>query len=261
MPFILHIKEHDHYKLFGSLPVLVEFSGIEMRKLQYCFSTKKEDTFENKQYKVIRTVLERGGEKKESETIICNKCEKEKSSNEFSINNANKNGYNYSCKECLKKSYDSNKHNNTTKKKTDNTYYQNNKKNVLEKVKSYQKTSRDKINTTRKTRRDNEPIYKLECSVRNLIYNALNNKGYTKKSKTFEILGCSSINFKKHIESLFKEGMNWQNRSEWHLDHIYPISLAKDEKHLIELNHYSNFQPLWAIDNIKKSNKIITYEN
>ncbi len=50
--------------------------------------------------------------------------------------------------------------------------------------------------------------------------------------------------------------MNWNNHDLWHLDHIYPVSLAKDENHLIELNHYTNFQPLWAVDNIKKSNKL-----
>ena len=51
--------------------------------------------------------------------------------------------------------------------------------------------------------------------------------------------------------------MNWENAGKWHLDHIYPVSLAKDEEELLKLNHYTNFQPLWAVDNIKKGNKII----
>jgi hypothetical protein len=51
--------------------------------------------------------------------------------------------------------------------------------------------------------------------------------------------------------------MNWDNRKDWHLDHIYPVSLAKDEQELIKLNHYTNFQPLWAIENMSKGNKII----
>ena len=51
--------------------------------------------------------------------------------------------------------------------------------------------------------------------------------------------------------------MNWDNLGEWHLDHIYPVSLSKDEEELIKLNHYTNFQPLWAIDNMIKGNKII----
>jgi hypothetical protein len=50
--------------------------------------------------------------------------------------------------------------------------------------------------------------------------------------------------------------MDWNNQGQWHLDHIYPVSLATNETHLIKLNHYTNFQPLWAIDNIKKGNKL-----
>jgi len=49
--------------------------------------------------------------------------------------------------------------------------------------------------------------------------------------------------------------MTWKNHGEWHFDHIKPISLAKTEQELIELNHYTNFQPLWAKINIIKSNK------
>ena len=52
--------------------------------------------------------------------------------------------------------------------------------------------------------------------------------------------------------------MTFDNRAEWSLDHIIPISLAKTEKELIKLNHYTNFQPLWKIENIKKGNKLLT---
>jgi hypothetical protein len=51
--------------------------------------------------------------------------------------------------------------------------------------------------------------------------------------------------------------MTWENQGQWHLDHIYPISLAKNEQEVIKLNHYTNFQPLWAKDNLTKHNKII----
>ena len=50
--------------------------------------------------------------------------------------------------------------------------------------------------------------------------------------------------------------MSWSNHGEWHLDHIYPVSLAKDQNHVIELNHYTNFQPLWASDNLSKGNRL-----
>jgi hypothetical protein len=80
--------------------------------------------------------------------------------------------------------------------------------------------------------------------------------GFKKNSKTANYLGCTFEEFKIWIENQFQEGMNWDNFSEWHLDHIYPVSRAIDEEHLIVLNYYTNFQPLWAIDNLRKSNKL-----
>ena len=59
-----------------------------------------------------------------------------------------------------------------------------------------------------------------------------------------------------HLEGLFMEGMSWENQGEWHLDHIIPVSIATSEEEIIKLNHYTNFQPLWAEDNIIKSNKL-----
>ena len=50
--------------------------------------------------------------------------------------------------------------------------------------------------------------------------------------------------------------MTWENQGEWHFDHIIPISSAQTEEEVIKLNHYTNFQPLWAEDNLRKSNKI-----
>ena len=51
--------------------------------------------------------------------------------------------------------------------------------------------------------------------------------------------------------------MNWDNRNEWELDHIIPISIARNEEQIIKLNHYSNLRPLWRKDNQEKSNKIL----
>lgn len=70
------------------------------------------------------------------------------------------------------------------------------------------------------------------------------------------LLGCCSwLEAKEHIEKLFQPGMSWCNCGpEWHIDHIRPVSSFKeDELHL--MNHVSNLQPLWAAENIKKSNK------
>jgi hypothetical protein len=129
-----------------------------------------------------------------------------------------------------------------------------------EKAKEYRKEyaiiNKDYRKNYANKRNSIDPLYRLTCNIRSLISYSTKRMGYKKTSKTYNILGCSFEDFKQHIESQFTDGMDWDNRSEWHLDHIYPVSLATDETHLIKLNHYTNFQPLWAIDNIKKGNKL-----
>ena len=111
-----------------------------------------------------------------------------------------------------------------------------------------------------KNRCENDPLFKFSISIRGLILCSIKGKGYKKNSRTEEILGCDFETFKKHIERQFQKGMNWDNRNEWHIDHIYPVSLAKDEKHIIELNHYTNLRPMWAKENMSKGNKIIEHQ-
>jgi hypothetical protein len=79
--------------------------------------------------------------------------------------------------------------------------------------------------------------------------------GFVKNSSAEKILCCSFEQFKKHIESQFLQGMSWENRCLWHLDHIMPVSMAKTPDEILRLNHYRNFRPMWAADNIRKSNK------
>jgi hypothetical protein len=69
------------------------------------------------------------------------------------------------------------------------------------------------------------------------------------------ILGCPFSFLIKYIEARFADGMSWENRSKWHIDHIVPLSSAKTKKQLIKLNHYSNLRPIWAKDNLKKGSK------
>jgi 5-methylcytosine-specific restriction endonuclease McrA len=51
--------------------------------------------------------------------------------------------------------------------------------------------------------------------------------------------------------------MCWDNYGEWHIDHIIPISHGKNQKEIYKLNYYTNLRPLWKIENLKKSNKLI----
>mgnify|MGYP002132731409 FL=1 len=51
--------------------------------------------------------------------------------------------------------------------------------------------------------------------------------------------------------------MTWDNYGDWHIDHIIPLNSAQTEEDLYKLCHYSNLQPLWALDNLKKGSKYV----
>ena len=73
-----------------------------------------------------------------------------------------------------------------------------------------------------------------------------------KNNKTFQIVGCSPTELKEHLEKQFINGMNWDNQGKWHIDHIIPLSSAKTEQDIYKLCYYTNLQPLWAEENMKK---------
>jgi hypothetical protein len=99
--------------------------------------------------------------------------------------------------------------------------------------------------------------FAMKVRLRNLIRKSFIKRGYSKSSKTQDILGIDYEGLVKHIESQFKDGMTWENRGEWHIDHIIPLSSATSEDELTKLCHYTNLQPLWEKDNLEKSNKIL----
>ena len=168
----------------------------------------------------------------------CSKCKQSKPLTEFSKDKNKTDGYKSECKSCVKE------------------YQQKNQDKIKEYNKEYQKNNRHILNQYIKERKAKDPLYKLTRDMRSLISKSIKNNGYTKRSKTYEILGCTYEEFKAHIEKQFTEGMNWDNHGKWHYDHIKPISHGKTEKEILALNHYLNFQPLWAEDNLSKSNNI-----
>lgn len=101
--------------------------------------------------------------------------------------------------------------------------------------------------------------FKLRFNIRHRLYLAL--KGKVKRGSAVKDLGCSIIELKDHLEKKFKEGMTWQNWAVkgWHIDHIKPLDSfdLTDRDQLLKAVHFTNLQPLWAIENIKKGNKMI----
>jgi hypothetical protein len=82
-------------------------------------------------------------------------------------------------------------------------------------------------------------------------------KGTLNSKSIIEQIGCTKDCLINHIASRFTEGMSWDNWGKWHIDHIKPLTsfdlLNPADKALAA--HYTNLQPLWAIENIKKRNK------
>lgn len=116
------------------------------------------------------------------------------------------------------------------------------------------------ITSSRLARRQVNPTYSLTCRIRRAITKSLFNFGYTKNSHTTEILGCDWSTFKEYIELRFVDGMSWENRHLWHIDHIIPLATAKTEEDVYRLSHFTNLQPLWATDNLRKGSKIVVDE-
>lgn len=113
------------------------------------------------------------------------------------------------------------------------------------------------MNKWQKEKRDSDVGHKIKHYLRERIRLAL--KANNKINSTINLLGCTLEEFKKHLESKFTEGMNWGNygKKGWHVDHIKPCSsfdLSKEEEQR-KCFHYTNLQPLWWYDNLKKSNK------
>ena len=102
-----------------------------------------------------------------------------------------------------------------------------------------------------------DPVFCLKKRIRTRVAYVIKNNGFSKKSKTNDTLGCDWLNLKIHIESKFTNGMAWDNRHLWHIDHIIPLASAKSVEEVIRLCHYTNLQPLWAEDNLKKGAKIM----
>ena len=106
------------------------------------------------------------------------------------------------------------------------------------------------------------PKYIILRALRRRLSETVRKVGANKKVSTMGMLGCSAEDFKNYLENKFREGMIWENYGTWHIDHVYPCAsfdLTKDEEQK-RCFHYTNLQPLWAKENIKKSNKIIERE-
>ena len=133
------------------------------------------------------------------------------------------------------------------------------RKENKEKVADYYKTNKDKIRVHLNNKLKTDIQFKLSHNLRARLHSAI--KGNYKVGSAVKDLGCTVEELKQYLESKFQSGMSWDNWSSdgWHIDHIKPLASfdLMDRQQLLEACHYTNLQPLWANENLTKSDKII----
>lgn len=188
----------------------------------------------------------------------CNTCKKVKTIDCFDFEYYKKNKrwyYRNKCRKCRTEYRILNYKNDINQIKYRKNYLKDWHKKNPEKINIYRKNWEKKRSKYQKKRYHSDEFFRIKSNVRSRIKLAFIQNGYTKKSKTHQILGIDWDTFKKHIENQFIDNMSWDNFNKIHIDHKIPIAAASTEFEVISLNHYTNLQPLWAEDNIKKSDK------
>ena len=164
------------------------------------------------------------------ESKHCYRCKQYVSIDNFYKLRRNWDGLCDDCKDCNKKS--------------SQQYNKNNKLKIGAKRRKYQN---NRIKT--------DPIYKMIRNMRNRVWCAIEKN--CKSATTLELLGCTPKFLKEFLEKKFTDGMSWGNYGSWHIDHIKPIAafdMSKSEEQKLAF-HYTNLQPLWVADNLKKGDK------
>jgi len=152
--------------------------------------------------------------------------------------------------------------------KQKNAYYEANKEEIAELGKAYRESNKEKIakkkNAYEKSRCKSDPLFRLKKNYRASCRRAFKSIGQKKNNPSLKLLGLNNWKeLEEHLSKKFRdhpetgEKMTFDNHGThgWHIDHIIPLSSAKTEEDIIKLCHYTNLQPLWAEDNLSKSNK------
>jgi hypothetical protein len=145
-------------------------------------------------------------------------------------------------------------------------WYLRNKKSEILKAKKWNKENKEaareslrkyiKNSNYYKERYKNDLQYRLKVILRNRLLKSI--KTNAKVGSAVSDLGCSIDQFKQYLESKFQPGMTWENYNKWHIDHIVPLSNfdLTNRQQFLKACHYTNLQPLWAEENLEKSDKV-----
>ncbi len=181
--------------------------------------------------------------------MICNKCQLEKQLHEMRKGKK-------ICKACTNARFMKWKH------ESGFVEYQkqhriDNKEKLDASSKEYRRKNRKVFNQKYRDKIKNDVSFKLKQYLRNRVYAAI--KFSYKSGSAVSDLGCSIEQLKLHLESKFQPGMTWENHGKWHIDHIIPLCKfdLTNREQFLQACHYSNLQPLWAVDNIRKGGKLV----
>jgi len=197
-------------------------------------------------------------------TKICNKCKEEKEVCEFYKNLYSKDKLRSNCKVCQNKNSTNWRLNNKEKYKyIQKKFIESNPGISYEYSKKWNNKNKNRVRNYQseyyKNRYNQDILFKLKTNYRNRLKDIFRDYGYVKNNKSIDYLGCDIKFLKEYLESKFTDGMTWDNKGfyGWHIDHIIPISSAKNEEEIYKLCHYTNLQPLWSKDNMSKGSKLL----
>lgn len=178
-----------------------------------------------------------------------------KSIRDFNRRAASRDGLRSQCRKCDSDYNKLNPYPKDKKAEKDKQYYNRHKEKIRKYKREWAKLNRDRLNSKAKELRDKNMEYKLACNLRTRTSRALT-KGKT--GSAIKDLGCTVGELKLYLESKFQPGMTWDNygRTGWHIDHVKPLANfdLTNPKEFKKAAHYTNLQPLWAEDNVRKSN-------
>ena len=153
--------------------------------------------------------------------------------------------------------------NKETLKEYVKTWYEQNKERRKEYLKEYREKNIDKIRQIKRdyerNRKSRDPLYKLISNFRTAIYTVLKESNVDKYGHYFDILKYTPNELINHLELQFKDDMSWDNYGIWHVDHKLPITnfniSEMGDEEFMRCWSLDNLQPMWGIENIRKSNK------
>jgi hypothetical protein len=210
---------------------------------------------------------------------VCSRCKEEKSISDFGKRSAATDGLHPYCKPCsresTKKSYqkdveasrardrERNKGRKEYKAVNNQKWVKENQEKHRENARRWYRENKNRVMARKKVRYHekyhSDISFRLDRIIRRSLSRVVQMSGHDKKGKTLDVVGYSCEDLHRHIGSMFKEVMSWDNYGKWHIDHITPI------KHFMDsgitdpaiVNALENLQPLWAYENLSKGDRIV----